>query len=242
MATETTNPNLSAPAPVRIPMLQNGDRLTLDEFLRRYEAMPEVRNAQLIEGVVYMPSPVTFNQHGNPHFNVIGWLFGYALATPGVAGGDNATIRLDVGNAPQPDAFLIVLPGHGGQVRITEEGYIAGGPELIVEVSATSVSIDVNAKLDAYLRNGVGEYVVWRVLDRAIDWFVLRAGRFDRLTPGPDTLLRSEVLPGLWLDPAALIAGDLPAVARAAQLGIATAEHAEFVARLSQAATNVPGN
>jgi Uma2 family endonuclease len=238
MATDTTNPVAPAPVPVRTPLLQNGDRLTQEEFLRRYEAMPDVNHAQLIEGVVYMPSPVNFRSHGNPHFNVIGWLLGYALATPGVEGGDNSTLRLDVGNVPQPDAFLIILPTHGGQVRLTDDGYISGGPELIVEVSASSVSIDLNAKLDAYRRNGVREYVVWRVLDQAIDWFVLRGGSYDRMNTGTDGLWRSEVLPGLWLDPAAMIRGDMPFVAQVAQQGIASPEHAGFVARLQQA-TNI---
>ncbi len=221
---------------VRTPPLQNGDRLTLDEFLRRYEAMPEVHNAQLIEGVVYMPSPVSFIHHGNPHFNLIGWLFNYAMNTPGVEGGDNSTLRLDMGNVPQADAHLIILPSHGGQVRIDSDGYIRGGPEVVGEVSASSVSIDLTDKLIAYARNGVREYIVWRVFDREIDWFVLREGRFARLAPGPDGLYRSEILPGLWLDWTALIAADLVAVTRAVQQGVATPEHAALVNRLQQAA------
>ncbi len=108
----------------RIPPLQNGDRLTRAEFERRYDAMPGLHNAQLIEGVVHMPSPVSYRGHCNPHFNLIGWLSLYTIATPGVEGGDNGTLRLDLDNAPQPDAFLIVLPSHGGQARIDAEDYI----------------------------------------------------------------------------------------------------------------------
>ena len=220
----------------RIPPLHNGDRLTTLEFLRRYDRMTEVHNAQLIEGVVYMSSPVTHTHHGNPHFNLIGWMFSYALYTPGVEGGDNSTLRLDLGNAPQADAYLIVRPSHGGQVRIDADGYIRGGPEVVGEVSASSVSIDLTDKLAAYARNGVREYVVWRVFDREIDWFVLRDGSFARLGLGPDGLYRSEVFPGLWLDWAALVASDLMAVTQAVQQGVATPEHAELVARLKQAA------
>ena len=44
--------------PPRILPLEHGDHLTREEFERRYEAMPHVRKAELIEGVVYMPSPV----------------------------------------------------------------------------------------------------------------------------------------------------------------------------------------
>lgn len=220
----------------RIPPLQNGDRLTRAEFERRYNAMPDVHNAQLIEGVVHMPSPVSYRGHCNPHFNLIGWLSMYTIGTPGVEGGDNGTLRLDLDNAPQPDAFLIVLPSHGGQGRIDAEDYIAGAPELVAEVSASTVSIDFHTKLNAYRRNGVREYVVWRVLDRVVDWFVLREGRYDALAAGADLLLRSEACSGLWLDPAALIRGDMTRVAQVAQQGIASPEHAAFLTRLQQAA------
>ncbi len=220
----------------RTPPLCNGDRLTADEFLRRYEAMPDCENAQLIEGVVYiMSSPVSHVNHSNPHFNLIGWLSLYASATPGVEGGDNGTLRLDMRNVPQPDAYLIVLPSHGGQAQM-EGDYIRGAPELVAEVSATTVSIDLHAKRNAYRRNGVREYVVWRVFDEEIDWFVLRAGKYARLALAPEGCYKSEILPGLWLDAAALIRGDMSTAARVAQQGLASTEHPEFVARLNQTA------
>ena len=233
LAHRATAPKVGAE---QIPPLQNGDRLTAGEFERRYDAMPDLHNAQLIEGVVHMPSPVSYRGHCNPHFNLIGWLSLYTTGTPGVEGGDNGTLRLDLDNAPQPDAFLIVLPSHGGQARIDADDYIVGAPELVAEVSATTASIDFHSKLNAYRRNGVREYIVWRVFDRTIDWFILREGRYDPLAPAGDLLYRSEACPGLWLDPAALIRGDMPAVARAAQLGLASAEHAAFVERLQAAA------
>jgi hypothetical protein len=219
------------------PPLTNGDSLTQAEFLRRYEAMPRLHDAELVEGVVYMPSPVSHQHHGAPHFALITWLGLYQSFTPGVDGGDNGTLRLDNLNAPQPDAYLIVLPGHGGQVRIDADGYITGAPELVAEVSASSAAIDLHGKLAAYLRNGVREYVVWRVFDRAIDWFVSREGHFERLVPKEGGRLESEILPGLWLAPAALIGGDRPAVIRTVQQGLATPEHAAFVERLRQQAT-----
>jgi Uma2 family endonuclease len=160
MASVLTSPPPSAPAQPVTPPLQNGDRLTRIEFERRYAAMPDAKKAELIEGTVYMPSPVTHSYHGNPHFNLIGWLAGYAASTPGVEGGDNSTLRLDMDNEPQPDTYLIILPQHGGQVRINSDGYIVGAPELVAEVSASSVSIDLHAKLGAYRRNGVREYIV----------------------------------------------------------------------------------
>src|SRR3984893_17854521 len=108
------NPMSAQPIP-RIPPLQPGDRLTADEFLRRYEAMPEVKKAELIEGVVYMPSPVSSEDHGEPHFDLISWLGIYRIATPGLKGSDNATVRMDQGeNVPQPDASLWIV---GGQCK-----------------------------------------------------------------------------------------------------------------------------
>ncbi len=231
-----TTATAPVPAPATtVPPLQNGDRLTRDEFERRYRAMPTVHKAELVEGVVYMPSPVTHEHHGAPHFDLITWLGLYRTYTPGVRGGDNSTVRLDTENAPQPDAYLIVLPDHGGQARVVDN-YLVGAPELVAEVSASSASIDLHGKLGAYLRNGVREYVVWRVHDRQIDWFVHRDGRYDALPPDTGGWYRSEVLPGLWLDPAALIAGNLLGVAGVVQQGVASPEHAAFVGKLRQAA------
>jgi hypothetical protein len=222
--------------PAKIPPLQNGDRLTRTEFERRYEAMPHLKKAELIEGVVYMPSPVCHADHGHPHFNVIAWLGYYAAFTPGIQGGDNSSLRLDLDNEPQPDAFLMVLPTHGGQSKIDVEGYVAGAPELIAEVAASSVSYDLGTKLNAYRRNGVREYVVWRVLDAEIDWFILREGAYERLLPDAAGIARSEVFPGLWLDTAALMRGDLAAVLHTLQQGLASPEHAALRSRLEAAA------
>jgi Uma2 family endonuclease len=219
----------------RIPPLQNGDRLTRPEFERRYAAMPHVKKAELIEGVVFMPCPVS-NEHAEPHFDLISWLGFYRAATPGISGGDNGTLRLDLDNEPQPDAFLRILTENGGQARVDEDGYVSGAPELVAEVARSSVSIDLHAKLNAYRRNGVREYLVWRVEDRTIDWFILRDGRYEPLTFGADGLYRSEILPGLWLDAAALLRGDLLTVFQTVQRGLESPEHAAFLHRAREAA------
>jgi Uma2 family endonuclease len=219
----------------RIPPLQSGDRLTAEEFERRYDAMPDLKKAELINGVVYLPLPVTWDEHGGSHFDLIGWLGLYRMATPGVRGGDNATLRLPLANRPQPDACLFIEPSHGGQVQIVDR-YLVSGPELAAEVSATSASYDLHDKLEVYRNNQVHEYVVWRGFDREIDWFVLRAGQYERLSLSPEGFYQSEVLPGLWLDPAALVNGDMTRVAQVSQQGIASPEHAAFVALLQQAA------
>jgi Uma2 family endonuclease len=183
-----------------------------------------------------MPSPVSFDDHAGPHFDIITWLGFYRASTPGIRGGDNGSLRLDLDSMPQPDAFLLILPSHDGQARIDAEGYVAGAPELVAEVAASSASYDLHDKLDVYRDNGAREYVIWRVLDPGLDWFVLRADHYERLPLDADGLYKSKVLPGLWLDPAALLRGDLAIVLQTLQQGLASPEHAAFVARLQQKA------
>jgi Uma2 family endonuclease len=240
MATDTTTPD-TTPSPPRRPLLENGDHLTRDEFERRYEAMPNLKKAELLEGVVYMPSPVRLDQHASPHADLITWLGTYRVSTPGVRVAADGTVRLDRENEPQPDAALFVEPGFGGQVKISADGYIEGAPDLVAEVASSTVSIALNLKLRVYLRNGVREYLVWRVLDQAIDWFVLRQGKYERLPLQAEGQYRSEVFPGLWLDPAALVRLDLPTAVQVLQKGLASPEHAAFVARLRQANSGTPG-
>ncbi len=236
MTTSTRERLARGPVPVSaITTLEPGDRLTRDEFERRYAAMPSLKKAELIEGVVYMPSPVRVRRHGGPHAKVITWLGNYEAKTPGVEVADNATARLDLENEPQPDAMLYIAPELGGQVRITPDDYIEAAPELVAEVASSSASYDLNTKLDAYRRNGVQEYIVWRVLDQQIDWFVLRGGRYERLEPDDRGVVRSQVFPGLWLDTAALLRGDLAGTLQVLDEGLATAGHAGFVTRLSGA-------
>jgi Uma2 family endonuclease len=239
MATETTSAFIPQQQPAAyVPRLENGDQLTRDEFERRYEAMPELKRAELIEGVVHMPSPVRASQHAYPHADLITWLGVYRSATPGVRVADNATIRLDLDNAPQPDGALLIEPAHGGQARIGEDDYVEGAPELVAEIAASSVSIALNTKFRVYRRNGVREYIVWRVDDQTLDWFVLRDSQFERLSPDEHGVLKSAVFPGLWLDGAAMVRSDLATVLLVLQQGIATPEHAAFIERLRQAAVS----
>lgn len=183
-----------------------------------------------------MPSPVRVRRHGRPHARIIGWLIYYEAQTPGVEVADNATARLDLDNEPQPDAMLYIAPERGGQARIGAEDYIESAPELVVEVASSSASFDRNTKLHVYRRNGVLEYIVWRVMDSQIDWFVLRGGEYARLEADAGGVVRSERFPGLWLNARALLQGDLAATLRTLDEGCASAEHAAFVAQLGGAA------
>jgi len=233
MTTSTSERLVGGPIPVpAVPTLEPGDRLTRDEFERRYASMPALNKAELIEGVVYMPSPVRVRRHGGPHAKIITWLGNYEARTPGVEVADNATARLDLDNEPQPDAMLYIAPELGGQVRITPDDYIEAAPELVAEVASSSASYDLNTKLHVYRRNGVQEYIVWRVLDCRIDWFVLRSGCYEPLEPDDRGVLRSPYFPGLWLDTAALLRGDLAGALQVLDEGTSTAEHAAFVMKL----------
>ena len=214
------------------PLLKHGEKLTRDEFERRYEAMPHLKKAELIEGVVYMPSPVRTDIHSDPHARIMTWLGVYWTATPGVQCADNATVHLDPDNEAQPDALLRI--DEGGTSLLNDKGYIEGAPELIVEIAGTSVDYDLHEKLEVYYRNGVAEYIVWRTQERKLDWFRLVNEEYVPMSPDADELIESQAFPGLRLAVNALIGGDLATVLSELQKGLETAEHAAFVERLEK--------
>ncbi len=217
-----------------LPVLIAGQRLDQPNFHERYEAMPPETRAELVGGVVYMPSPMR-GDHGMEGRIVAGWLFYYQLKTPGVKGADGATVKLDQQGEPQPDCQLFIAPDLGGQISLDPEGYFAGAPELIVEISRSSRAFDLGAKKADYERASVQEYVVVELDPDQIHWFIRRADRFADLPPGPDGVYRSEVFPGLWLDPAALYSEDLARLIEVLDQGLATPEHAAFLTRLEKA-------
>ncbi|MBD1214871.1 MAG: Uma2 family endonuclease [Dolichospermum circinale Clear-D4] len=214
-----------------IPPLENGDKLTRHEFERRYHAMPNLKKAELIEGVVYVASPLRIKSHGEPHAYIMTWLGVYKAATPGIGFADNATVLIDTDNEPQPDALLRIETG--GQSRINKDDYVEGAPELIVEIAASSASYDLHEKLKVYRRNQVQEYLIWRVYDYQFDWFRLQKGEYIQLQPNADNIICSQVFPGLWLDKTALLAGDLGKVLAVLQQGLASPEPENFISKLS---------
>jgi Uma2 family endonuclease len=126
----------------------------------------------------------------------------------------------------------MIDPDHGGQARISVDDYLVGPPELVVEITSSSVSIELHRKLHAYRRNAICEYVLWRVLDREVDWFVLRDGEYLRLGLDDNGRFCSFVFPGLWLEPSALARGDMARVLEVAREGFSSAQHARFVEEL----------
>jgi len=211
----------------RLPPLNAGDQLTRAEFERRYLAHPNIKKAELIEGVVYMPSPTRLTQHGQPHSDIVTWLGAYRAATAEVRAANNTTVCLDNENEVQPDALLYRT--RGGRTQVSEDDYLAGPPELIVEIAASSAAYDLHVKRRVYQRVGVQEYLALQVYEQRADWFVLREGVYEALAEDENGVLRSEAFPGLWLSVPAFWAGDLAAMLATLQAGLASPEHTAFV-------------
>lgn len=222
---------LEISVPGEIPPLEAGDFLSREEFERRYWAMPGVKKAELIEGIVYMPSPVRV-KHGEPHNFLGGWSFNYAMQTPGVQAVDDSTVRLDSWNEPQPDVILRIRPEWGGLSQ-DEDEYITGSPELAMEVAASTASYDLHQKKRAYLAAGIPEYLVWIVAEKRIQWWKLENGEYVSLPANSQGIVKSEVFPGLWLDTEAARNLEPLGLVSTLQEGIASPEHAEFVRLLA---------
>jgi Putative restriction endonuclease len=196
--------------------------------------MPNLKKAELIEGIVYiMPGALRFTSHAQPHGWIIGWLGSYEAMTPGVALGVEPTVRLGLDNELQPDAVLLITPESGGQARVSEDDYIEGVQELIVEIAASSVAIDLHGQKQAYRRNGVKEYIVWQVLEQKLSWFSLEQGEYLKLVPDDDGVVRSRVFSGLWLAVPELLTGNMQSVLAALQTGLQSPEHAAFIQKLA---------
>jgi Uma2 family endonuclease len=218
-----------------LPPLENGDHLDQKTFHARYEAMPEDCRAELIGGIVHMPSPQKV-PHSKAQKLVVRWLDEYADATPGTETLFNNTQILGPDSEPQPDACLFIAPEHGGQVHVDEDEYLHGAPELIVEVSSSTESIDLHRKKHDYQKAGVREYVVLALRMQQVMWFVRRRGQYREVPLPADGLFRSRVFPGLWLDAEAVLGNHRPRVLEALRQGLATSEHAAFVAKLEKQA------
>jgi Uma2 family endonuclease len=214
-----------------LPPLEEGDHLDQPTFHARYEAMPEGTRAELIGGIVFMPGRVN-RLHGHTHAATALWLSMYEQLTPGLEGINSSTLLLGPESEPQPDLMLLIVPEKGGQTR-NEDDYIAGAPELVLEIASSTDAIDLHRKRDDYQAAGVKEYVVVVLRQARVIWLVLQNGHFEEMQAEADGSLHSKVFPGLWLDPAALLQGDSAAVLDMLRQGLASPEHAVFVAQLA---------
>jgi Uma2 family endonuclease len=211
------------------PLLENGDRMTQAEFHRRYESYPEDIKFELVEGVVYMASPLR-RAHGKYHVQLAVLLALYESKTPGVEVLDNVTTILGEESEPQPDLALRVLAACDGRSRATADDYIQGPPELIAEVAYSTRSLDLHQKRRDYERAGVLEYLVLCVEESAIHWFQFE--KDTELQADRKDVFHSQAFPGLWIDSDAVLALDHARAARVLRKGLASAEHRTFVRRL----------
>ena len=214
------------------PPLNSGDHLSRVEFRRRYALYPEIKKAELIEGVVIVGSPV-HRQHGRPHFQFVSILGTYTAHTPGLVAGDNESVVLDEDNEFQPDLFVGIESIRGGQLTDSERGPLAGVPEFVVEIAASSASYDLHSKFNVYRRCGVREYLVLLAYEREMRFFRFADGEFRPVQPDGDGILRSSVLPGLWFRSDWFWEGKMSELLQLVQEGLASAEHQEFVERLT---------
>jgi Uma2 family endonuclease len=212
--------------------LRNGDQLDQATFHERYEAMPEDFRAELIGGIVFVASPVS-KWHARCHASVIGVMFNYEAATPGVELLDNGTVILDDENEPQPDAILRIDDDYASDSQTTETGYISGPPELHVEIAYSSESIDLHLKLQAYEQAGVGEYLVAIVRDKTVRSFQLVDDAYVEQALPEDRVWRSQRFPGLWLDVAALFENRRQDLLATLQQGLDSTEARQFREQLT---------
>jgi Uma2 family endonuclease len=220
---------MQAPA---ISALRDGERLDQKTFHERYEATPEHVRAELIGGIVYIASPQKTPHSRGARF-VTRWLDEYGEATPGTECLPGVTNILGAESEPEPDHCLLVLPDFGGQTWENDRGYLAGSPELIVETSWATEARDLHQKKDDYEKAQVREYVVVALRSQKVFWFGRRGGKFAAMRPGRDGILRSRAFPGLWLDPTALLQNDRARLLAVLREGLASAEHAAFVAKIT---------
>ena len=225
-------------AETSLPSLESGDRLTRHEFMRRYEATPKSIKAEWIKGVVFVASPV-YLPHGEPHADIMTWLGVYKAATPGIRSADNITTDIDPDAVVQPDAVLWLDEKQGGRVQIIDKEPLQGPPEFVVEVAGSSASYDLHDKLEIYQRAGVPEYLVLQVYEQKTSWFALESGKYTKLTPDENEIIKSRVFPGLYFHPEKFWAGDLAGLLAVLQTGLNSPEHAEFVKQLKNPTSNL---
>ncbi|MCB0117087.1 MAG: Uma2 family endonuclease [Caldilineaceae bacterium] len=226
--TSTETDSIRNEASRTAPPLQSGDRLGVAEFHQRYAQHPSIKKAELVEGVVYVSSPV-YTSHSKPHAQLVFWAGLYLAGTPSVQMGDNQSVRLDNDNEVQPDICLWQDNSVGKQISVTQKGLLLGSPDLVIEVAASSAAYDLHQKLRVYQRSGVREYLVFVAYEQEARWFHLVDGEFQPITADDEGVLRSRLFPGLWIHPDHVWQNDFAAMQTLLQAGLDSPEHVEFV-------------
>lgn len=207
--------------------LHNGDRMKRSEFHLAYSQMPHSYRAELIGGIVFEPSPVSYS-HGTNDSILNFLLVTYAVQTPGVQVSQNATVMLGDEDEVQPD--IILRRVSGGRSRISDKDYVEGPPELVAEIAHTSRAIDLHLKRERYALAGVQEYIVVCVRPKQVYWFDLRNSK--ELKADKASIFRSSVFPGLWLHAKGLLKADFELTSKVVHEGLRSTEHEMFLEQL----------
>lgn len=217
--------------PFPSPLLfESGDRLTREEFIERWERMPSLKKAELIDGVVYVPSPISL-VHAEPDGTFHMVLSHYAARTRGCSWAPNATWYM-LESAPQPDSALYILSQCEGRIEVVND-FVHGAPELVAEVARSSRSYDLGPKLALYQRAEISEYACALTEDQRIEWRILKQGRYQLMRPNSEGIFKSRVFPGLWLDSVAFWSSEKGRLLDVLEEGLRSKEHTRFVERLA---------
>ena len=218
--------------PVASPPLVAGQRLDSVTFHERYERMPPNTRAELIGGVVYMPSPLSL-AHGDVNAPIVTWL---SITKGGRPASGRRSIRRPgwtTWGSRNPTARSGSSP-NAAAGRRPIASISLGPPELVVEIARSSRAIDLGPKLQDYQRTGVLEYLVVALEPDEVFWFERNDDLFTRVEPDADGVFRSEVFPGLWLDSHRPLPARFPGLMAVLGLGLDSAEHAAFVDHLAR--------
>lgn len=200
-------------------------------FHALYQMMPQDFRAELVDGIVFVCEPLG-QSHGRHHIRFSSLVDAYQSATPGVQAFDNTSVILGTHDEVQPDICLRIHPERGGQSKdSSDNNYIVGAPELIIEIASSSYSIDLHMKKQRYQKAGVNEYIVLCLNPFALHWFCLKDG--PTIVSDRDGIKRSRVFPGLWVDENGMRNMDYEVTKRVLEEGISSAGHADFVRQLS---------
>jgi hypothetical protein len=225
-ANRSTTPVKSQLAP---PTLDNGDHMSQAEFHRRYQLHPDHSKFELIDGIVFMASSLS-RTHAKFHATLSMVLRLYVAKTPGIELLDNATTILGNANEPQPDLSLRVLTEFGGQSKELPSMYVQGAPELVAEISHSSLGVDMHLKRHAYERASVLEYMVLSVEEPKLYWFNF-AGNAS-IEPDRRGIASSRAFPGLWIHVDGLISQNDGELLNTLDRGLKSSGHRAFVKKL----------
>lgn len=213
------------------PLRHPGDHMSLDEFLDRWNRMPDLKFAELTDGAVYLPLPVS-KDHGFYDSRIQAFCGYYAMRTLGTESGTNGNWLVPSDAAPQPDCAISIAPEYGGRCTVGE-GLAAGVPEMVSEICHSSRAYNLGPKLALYQSAGVNGHLAVLVEERRFEWRMLVNGSYQLLDSDAN-VYRSRIFPGLWINEFAFWKDDSETLLKTLEQGLATREHQTFVESLQR--------